>query len=496
MRKHLANEAVARAGLAFAGKAEATVRPWGARLTAGTTSPSQSTNSTNAENASVQEVADGEAEALTATNETALRRLGKRSLYAIVIGAGVAIFAAATVCGDSTNCRQFDWSTWTPARRSVVVTTATVAALLLFLSLMRRSDRGLRSLLVGKDGRFSSGATQALMWTLALAYAVLFLTLQLPFGRAGSFASSFDELDVTYLLLLGGPFAAAGVSRVAIGRKVEAGEVQKTTATETKLSDVISDDDGNTDLVDTQFLIFNLVVLAYFIATFAANPNGLPKIPAGLVGLTSVAALTYAGTKASMQNAPLITSVAKLDASGAIRPGDQVVVLGANFVPPGADRVDLLLRVRVKFGEREMMVVTDLDDTKKVLRSDRIVVRVPEDVPAGSTSVSVITAAGVESDAYPLLIVADEPVITGLRPIPIERGKSLLITGRFFQRPGFTGEATVMFGDIPVLGQNSRSTRVEVVAPNVNLGSQVAISVRAFGGLTASEPVTLPVQTP
>ena len=145
-----------------------------------------------------------------------------------------------------------------------------------------------------------------------------------------------------------------------------------------------------------------------YVAGLIDDPTTLPKLDPGLIGLTSLAAITYAGTKASINNAPVVTSVTKLDGVGAVRPGDDVVILGTNFIPPGAQATEFLLRVRVRFNDREMSVLTDPDD-KDVLRNDRLVVTVPEDVPAGDTPVTVVTAAGVESDSYPLLIVADVP---------------------------------------------------------------------------------------
>jgi hypothetical protein len=444
--------------------------------------------------ADVQTKTDQAAQLLAEENDRHLKKMGKAFLWVLVVAAVGAIAVAYRWCGQSSGCESGEWTTWSPARRSFIVTTGATATIIWLLSWWRSKSGGLRALLLGKDNRFSTGAVQAGIWTLALAYALLLLALEAPFGST-TFTKTFQELDVNYLLLLGGPFAAAGLSRVATGKKVEDGEVQKTDAITTSLGDVVSDDDGQTDLVDMQFLVFNLIVLVFFAAILADKPHALPNLPLGLVGLTSLSAITYAGTKASMNNAPVITSIAKLDGTGAVRPGDQVLLLGANFVPPGADLAHLLVRVRVRFGEHEMSVITQyeqLQNKESVLSSDRIVVRVPEDVPAVSTAVTVVTAAGVESDAYPLLIVPDVPVITGAAKVPVEKGRKLLVTGRFFQRPGIEGQATVWFDNIPVRGRETKGTRVEATAPH-GLGETVAIKVRAFGGLVDSEPVTLPV---
>jgi hypothetical protein len=61
---------------------------------------------------------------------------------------------------------------------------------------------------------------------------------------------------------------------------------------------LISDDDGKTDLIDFQYLCFNLVALAYFLLKFVPNPGlGLPALPPTLLVLTSTAAAGYVATK-------------------------------------------------------------------------------------------------------------------------------------------------------------------------------------------------------
>jgi hypothetical protein len=82
--------------------------------------------------------------------------------------------------------------------------------------------------------------------------------------------------------------------------------------------DLVTSDEGNADLIDTQYVVFSLVAMIYVIGTFAAEvvrhvqagPTGLtesgalhlPDIPSALLGLTSAAALTYVGNKAVQQS--------------------------------------------------------------------------------------------------------------------------------------------------------------------------------------------------
>ena len=56
---------------------------------------------------------------------------------------------------------------------------ATVFAVIALLSLLMYGDNGgLRRLIIGKDGRFSTSFTQAALWTLALSYGLLYLLLR------------------------------------------------------------------------------------------------------------------------------------------------------------------------------------------------------------------------------------------------------------------------------------------------------------------------------
>jgi hypothetical protein len=66
-------------------------------------------------------------------------------------------------------------------------------------------------------------------------------------------------------------------------------------------------DNGDTDLVDTQYVLFTAVAVAYFVGTLvmttidylhgSRTDVGLPEIPSALLGLTSLSALTYVGNK-------------------------------------------------------------------------------------------------------------------------------------------------------------------------------------------------------
>ena len=93
-------------------------------------------------------------------------------------------------------------------------------------------------------------------------------------------------------------------------------------------SQAASNDAGNVDLVDTQYLIFNLVTFAYVIIALAAT-NTLPAIPPFMFALTGVSAATYVVNKTAQTTPPTISAVVPSTQT----PGGQVVVVGSNFKP-------------------------------------------------------------------------------------------------------------------------------------------------------------------
>jgi len=77
---------------------------------------------------------------------------------------------------------------------------------------------------------------------------------------------------------------------------------RKTLATATK--EIVANDQGDLDLGDTQYFLFNLVALAAFFIAFFHDPTKLPVLSDTLVGLTSASAAAYVAKKAAAPAAP------------------------------------------------------------------------------------------------------------------------------------------------------------------------------------------------
>jgi hypothetical protein len=190
-------------------------------------------------------------------------------------------------------------------------------------------------LILGADGRLSTSKAVVGLWTAILAMSLVFLSGMTWFAAASP-GTSFNGSWDAYFLLLGGPFAAAVASKGIVTSKIAGNvaaappiPVKKTVNAAASASaigggaagapaevdgtphprDIIANDTGDTDLVDTQYVIFTLVAIVYFVGALINNivlyahtasltSIGLPAIPPALLGLTSAAALTYVGKKA------------------------------------------------------------------------------------------------------------------------------------------------------------------------------------------------------
>jgi hypothetical protein len=187
----------------------------------------------------------------------------------------------------------------------------------------------LRHMVLGADHRLSTSKVQVAAWTYLVLFAICALMLM---GKSlncpatsqtgcvqirAPLARAFDELITTglqpsYLLLLGLPTAAAVAAKAITVTKIASAQSQGLTPAKTpapdvnlglgdRLAELVSDDSGATDLGNLQYHLFNLLTMAWFLITFLPhplNPQGLPELPATLIGLTGVSTAGYVTKKA------------------------------------------------------------------------------------------------------------------------------------------------------------------------------------------------------
>jgi len=217
--------------------------------------------------------------------------------------------------------------------------------LLLFLALTEmvgqsnpnaeRRRYGYLEVLIGTDGYASTSKAVVWLWTLLFAAALVMLSGTVWFGGLSA-EEAFGEEWNSYLLLLGGPFASAVLAKgITLSRpQAQSGNISSAASTgalstaavapagttganatvgpaggSPSLADLGRSSSGDSSLADTQYVVFSLVAMIYFLGAFLRNlatygageaTSGsieLPEIPSALLGLTSLAALTYVGAK-------------------------------------------------------------------------------------------------------------------------------------------------------------------------------------------------------
>lgn len=314
--------------------------------------------------------------------------------------------------------------------------------------------KGIFRPIIGSDNRFSTSLAQLGIWTLAAGTAFAFLLGRAMFeGEPLETVLPGGTWD-DYLILLGGPFAAAVLAKGLVSYKLDAGTLQKSESPRPELSQITTNDQGSLDLVDNQYLLFNVIALGYFVVVVGKSAT-LPTIPPTLLAMTSGTAALYVANKAAQRNTPLITTVTPSSAA----PGDLVTVLGANFDP--ADRRDVERRITLTISGVERTIYShDSSDT-------RFVFQVPSVAPPGMQTLKITSSAGVETEPHDLEILSRDVVITGSRPSDLRPGCKMQLYGRNMRtdlQPRVEVAGLLVSGNIAVTGNG---TALTFDAPNV-----------------------------
>jgi len=221
--------------------------------------------------------------------------------------------------------------------------------------------RGIKALVIGADGRASTSKLQAVMWTFAVFYALVFL---LVWGRStgcsqdglgpiaqqrcaqaamdrGAFQRAVTRpLQPAYYVLLGFPLAAAVAAKAITVGKLSDGTLVKPPipddhqGTREGLGEIVANDRGETDLIDFQYASFNLLTLAFFALEFLAHPRlGLPDLPPTLIALAGLSAATYTTKKALETTAPPTISTV-IPQRLPLVADSKILIAGAGFGSP------------------------------------------------------------------------------------------------------------------------------------------------------------------
>jgi hypothetical protein len=350
---------------------------------------------------------------------------------------------------------------------SLIVGTVVLHRLIKF-GVEQKNRLGVWTLILGQDQRVSTSKVQVVLWTYAIAFALL--TLIFAGVNLGDSDAPGNTLQPEYLILLGSPAAAALLAKTTTTTKVQSGDIAKPEAPtdpglKDGLSQVVSNDQGRIDFFDFQYALLNLVALFYFFTHFLADPTALPALPSTLVGLTGASAAGYAAKKGLYVEPPVLTGVYPSKPA----PGEQILIRGKYLTVSSREREsvqvvgeglesertqegdikisgnDLSVQksqegdsnyVRVRFGGRyeQKVMLADVQPAA----TNEVEVQVPADVkPGDHAPIMVIRSDGIATEELSLDI-AEVPQIAYVIPSTlvlhsnVGSNKQISIYGRGF----------------------------------------------------------------
>nr|WP_078945943.1 hypothetical protein [Streptomyces exfoliatus] len=296
-------------------------------------------------------------------------------------------------------------SGWTGARTAGLCTALVLAALLSVAAHAHRSRGGLLAPLIGEDNRLSTTRAVAAAWLLILGYTLLFLAFLAPGASAFGLARGAGLLTVLALVS-----AVSVTARLVVTAGIASRRLQKVRADRPRAADLLCDDSGRACLADVQYLLVSGSVLVLTAVGLARHPDGLPQVPWSLVLLLGVSAAWHLASKSTEGVRPTIHSVVRSreagDLDAPIRTGDDIEIRGCGFVPPGAGAPDPLTRLVVRIGPVHAHVpLVPVPGGFANPTDAALTVPLPADVEPGLVEVSVVTAAGVETNRVTIDVV-------------------------------------------------------------------------------------------
>jgi hypothetical protein len=351
----------------------------------------------------------------------------------------------------------------------------------------QRADHGALALFLGKDGRLSTSTTIAWAWTLVISWVLLALIIAWPpdWGRA------FTHFDGTYFALLGGPYAAWVLARVTVSTRVSRNALQKPAGDGIpRLSDLVSGDDGNPDLFDVQYVMFNFIAMIFVVLAFThASQNGFPLIPPVLLLLTGGPAAVYITNKAFATNGPTIFAVSPTVAAVE----NSFTVFGQNFLA-GAAPSSPAGKLRVLVGGSDAAVdmesATDRAVSARAPRTDY--------TDTSPLTVTLITPAGSQAWLQGALTLRTAPTLTGTDRPTARAADIVTLTGAWY--PPQNAPLTILLDSIyaiaPLPSDKLTSNTAQFTVPQMQINGaakNVSLRVMQYGQCSPDE-VSLTLQ--
>jgi hypothetical protein len=302
---------------------------------------------------------------------------------------------------------------WTAQRTATLAVFVLLAAAATGFGAVYQDTGGLLRYLAGVDGRLSPARTLSVLWATALACCFVFVGVLVTVGvgsaaRQRAARASLSTLHPAYPILLATPLLVGAVASTLTGVRLRRRMVPWLPNRRAQLRDLVSADGGWAALAAAQWLVANLVGLGYLIGQLASRPNRMPVPPATLVAVLVVSGLAYGVAAVLESNRPVLAAVVRGrtpgELDGPIAPGDLIELRGAWFVPGVDADPHRLARLVVRIGASYVHVPLVPGDESGFANptASTVVVTVPAELPPGRYDVTLVTAAGVETNAYPI----------------------------------------------------------------------------------------------
>jgi hypothetical protein len=254
----------------------------------------------------------------------------------------------------------------------------------------------MRLLVIGADNRTSTSKVIAFSWTYAIVFGLFAVLVAKWLGDATGYQSLVaNGIREEYWLFLGGPYAAAIAAKYAATTQNQGSGRPRAPVDGATVGQLVTNDEGNGDLGDFQYVVFNALALAFYLGSFIPHLNdGLPHLPPVLTGLALTSAGAYTAKKFLRQAPPTLTSLLPTSAppSTATEPST-VEVWGSNLIVPAsvAPTGSPLPPTVLIAG-----VAATVTASQETMGADHLTVQVPETVQANTqVKLSAVRADGI-----------------------------------------------------------------------------------------------------
>ncbi|MEU5838137.1 hypothetical protein ABZ820_31330 [Streptomyces diacarni] len=341
-----------------------------------------------------------------AEGEAWVARLWRRTVLAVWAAVGVLLLVQllTALAGG-----------WSVGRSAGLVAALVSAVLLSAAAWLHRARGGVLAPVIGEDNRLSTSRTVAAAWVLLSVFAVLVMAVELAAAPdAGARGDLLAGLGLArgagMVTVVALTCAVAVVVRRTVTVRVQGRRLQKVRADRPRAADLLTDDAGRGAFSDVQYVLISAAAVVFAAVRLAGQPDRLPDLPWGLALLVVVSTVTYLAGKYAESSRPVVLSVVRArevgDLHAPIRTGDDIEIRGTGFVPVGATEPDRLSRMVVRIGT--VHVHAPLIPVRGGFASpadSALTVPVPVEVEPGRVEVQVVTAAGAETNRYPIDVV-------------------------------------------------------------------------------------------